>query len=199
MPQINGLQFLKHMKLIIWKNCAGCLTPDNDWRASANCTSSDSFHCSVSDDMGTTAIQTWRIFFAFFFFFLQVFTSPSPRNKWLRCACGGKSKMLLALTFDIYHKLWNQEQEDKTQLKDWLACLWCMDCFRGNCSLVWIYKQSCGLRSRSKQVLSLPSQGDLFLKTDHLLLMRQLLQEPFDGGSNIRGKKFWVLFLMPSH
>lgn len=31
---------------------------------------------------------------------------------------GGKSKKLLALTFDIYHELWNQEQADKNQLKD---------------------------------------------------------------------------------
>ncbi len=40
----------------------------------------------------------------------------------------GKRKKLLALTFDIYRELWNQEQADKNQLKDWLACLWCRDC-----------------------------------------------------------------------
>ena len=36
----------------------------------------------------------------------------------VQTAHGGKSKKLLALTFDVYRELWNQEQADKKQLKD---------------------------------------------------------------------------------
>lgn len=71
---------------------------------------------------------------------------------------GGKSKKLLALTFDIYLKQRNQEQQIRSSWKiDWLVCD--ADTAQGNCSLVQIYKLSRVL-GKGAQVVPLLSPGE---------------------------------------